>query len=174
MISPRPRRPNPARKRGAAGYALLEALIAVIVAAVGFIGAARMQTFGMKLNNSAQTRQKANLLGYQMADRIRANQRGFRDGRYNQPLSNDKSCLASSAGCSAAELAVADASEWLEDVAAQLPGGQGMVCIDSTPVDEPRATPADPKCDGVGSVLAVKLWWTDSLGTTSFVTAVRP
>ena len=33
------------RRRGAAGYVLLEALIAVVVAAVGFVGAARMQTF---------------------------------------------------------------------------------------------------------------------------------
>ena len=64
------------KKRSAAGYALLEALVAIVIAAVGFIGAARMQTFGLTMNNSTQARQKATLLGYQMADRIRANQAG--------------------------------------------------------------------------------------------------
>ncbi len=166
--------PRRLRSRSSAGYALLEALIAVIVAAVGFIGAARMQTFGMKLNNSAQTRQKANLLGSQMADRIRANQRGFRNGFYDKPAAGDKACLSSAVGCTPGELAVADAREWLDEVAAQLPRGQGVVCVDSTPVDEPKATPADPKCDGVGQVLAVKVWWSDSLGSNGFVTVVRP
>ena len=70
----RPKRSRLASFRGAAGYALLEAMVAVLIAAVGFIGAARMQTLGMSLGNSAQSRQKATLLGYQMTDRIRANQ----------------------------------------------------------------------------------------------------
>ncbi len=76
-----------------AGYALIEALVAVIVASVGFIGAARMQTLGMSLGNSAQSRQKATLLGYQMTDRIRANRTGIRR-RYNDPANNGAtSCL---------------------------------------------------------------------------------
>ena len=78
-ISPAPRR------RAAGGYVLLEALIAVVIAAVGFIGAARMQTFGLAMNNSTQARQKATLLGYQMADRIRANQAGVSARAYDRP-----------------------------------------------------------------------------------------
>ena len=52
------------RRRSNGGYALLEALVAVVVLSIGFIGAARMQTVGIKLNNSAQSRQKAILLVY--------------------------------------------------------------------------------------------------------------
>lgn len=155
-------------RHSAAGYALLEALIAVVVASVGFIGAARMQTAGMSLSNSALSRQKATLLGYQMTDRIRANRAGFDGHGYDNPATGATSCLSS--GCTPAQLATADMGEWLADVAA-LPGGVGKVCIDSTPNDGTAAVPA---CDGIGNVIAVKIWWTDNVNTTQFVTLVRP
>ena len=155
-------------RRGAAGYALLEALVAVVVASVGFIGAARMQTAGMSMANSAQSRQKATLLGYQMTDRIRANLTGFKGGGYDNPVAGSTSCLSS--GCTPAQLAAADLGEWLADIAA-LPSGTGKVCIDSTPND---GTSAAPECDGDGDVIAVKIWWTDNIDTTRFVTAIRP
>lgn len=159
-----------ARRRGAAGYALLEALVAVIVAAVGFIGAARMQTLGMSLGNSAQSRQKATLLGYQMTDRIRANKLGFEAGQYNDAANNGATaCL--STGCTPTQLAAADVAQWATELGATLPGGTGKVCIDSTPEDGTVATPA---CDGVGNVIAVKIWWTDNVAATRFVTVVRP
>ena len=160
---------SPAR-RSAVGYALLEAMIAVIVAAVGFIGAARMQTFGMKLNASAQLRQKATLLGYQMTDRIRANQAGADAGAYdNLTASNNNACLSSTAGCAGgAAVAASDYTEWLRDVTEQLPGGTGVVCKDSTP--------ETPVCDGVGNVITVNVGWSDNVSTglpSRFVTLVR-
>lgn len=157
-------------RRGAAGYALLEALVAVIVAAVGFIGAARMQTLGMSLGNSAQSRQKATLLGYQMTDRIRANRLGFEAGQYNDAANNGATaCLTS--GCTPTQLAAADVAQWATELGATLPAGTGKVCIDSTPEDGSSAAPA---CDGVGNVIAVKIWWTDNVAATRFVTVVRP
>jgi type IV pilus assembly protein PilV len=165
-----------ANRSGIAGYALMEALVAVVVASVGFIGAARMQTAGMSLANSAQSRQKATLLGYQMTDRIRANRAGFEKGRYDNPATGTTNC--GTGDCTEEQLATHDIREWLADVAV-LPGGQGKVCKDSTPND---GTPAAPLCDGVGDVIAVKIWWTDnqslaqadSVARTLFVTAVRP
>lgn len=175
---------NLAGRPAIAGYALLEAMIAVLVAAVGFIGAARMQTLGMSLGNSAQSRQKATLLAYQMTDRIRANKDGSTNGdgsiksfylNPSAPASDAAGCLSTSTGCNSTQLAAADLREWLNEVAAQLPGGLGQVCIDSTPNDV-DATPADPKCDGLGNIIAVKIWWTDNVGSTAtrFVTMVRP
>jgi len=157
------------RARRAAGFALLEALVAVVIASVGFIGAARLQTVGLKLNASAGLRQKAVVLTYQMTDRMRANLAGVVAGAYNNPATGSKACLTS--GCTSAELAVADMTEWSDDIAGQLPSGSGVVCIDSTPDD---GTALAPACDGVGNVLAVKVWWTDSLGTSRFTTMVRP
>ena len=162
------RRPG---RRHTAGYALLEALVAVIVTSIGFIGAARLQTMGLGFTNSLMYRQKATLLGTQMTDRMRANQKGMEIGAYDNPAPGDTACLAT--GCTPAALARADAAEWAADVAAQLPDGSGVVCIDSTP-DDAGATPAAPLCDGVGSLLAVQGWWSDSLGTSRFVTVARP
>ena len=166
---------TPCRGR-AGGYALFEALVAVIVLSVGFIGATRMQTVGLKLNYSAHSRQKATLLAYQMTDRIRANLAGVVSGSYNNPLASGSDCLAS--GCTPDQLAQADMTEWLADVAAQLPAGTGAVCIDSTPND---GTSAAPACDGIGSTYVVKVFWTDtvarpdaSIAPTRFVTALRP
>lgn len=162
-------RPSSRRLRRTAGFALLEALVAVVVASVGFIGAARLQTLGMKMNASSQFRQKAVLLTYQMTDRIRANQAGFAAGAYNNPSAGAMTCL--STGCTPAQLAVADMTEWSNDVAGQLPNGSGVVCVDSTPDD---GTALAPACDGIGSVLAVKIWWTDTVGASRFTTVVRP
>ena len=164
---------NRCRRRGPVGYALLEALVAVIVTSVGFIAAARLQTLGLTFNNSAMYRQKATLLGTQMTDRMRANQKGLATRAYNNPAVGDTACLAT--GCTPTALAQADMGEWAADVAAQLPEGGAVVCIDSTPDD--GASAADPQCDGTGTLLAVKVWWTDKsdlLGSSRFVTVARP
>jgi type IV pilus assembly protein PilV len=159
------------QRRAQAGYVLLEALVAVVVASVGFIGAARLQTLGMAMNNSAQVRQKATLLGYQMADRIRANQAGMTAHAYDRPSAGDPSCLALATGCTPAQLAGADIAQWQAEITAQLPAGVGVVCLDSTPDDGDFDV---PQCDGAGNVIAVKVWWVDKAGTPRFVVSVRP
>ena len=164
--------------RRAAGYALLEALIAVLVTSVGFIGAARLQTLGMSFGNTAGLRQKATLLVDQMTDRMRANQAGMTLKAYDKPKDSSTVCpektgcvACQASSCTPAEMADADMAEWRTDVVAQLPGGAGVVCIDSTPED---GTVAVPACDGSGRLLAVKVWWTDKLGTNRFTTVARP
>jgi type IV pilus assembly protein PilV len=155
--------------RSIAGYALFEALIAVLVAAVGFIGAARLQTVGLKMNNSSQLRQRAVVLAYQMTDRIRANQAAGL-AAYNNPSSTGPlTCLTT--GCTPAALAVADMTEWTNDIAAQLPGGVGVVCIDSSAL----SITAAPACSGTGNLIVVQVAWTDLDGTTTrFNTVARP
>lgn len=159
------------KQRAQGGYVLLEALIAVVIAAVGFIGAARMQTLGLAMNNSSQARQKATLLGYQMADRIRANQAGVSAHAYDLPTAGPTACLVAPTGCTPVLLAAADVGEWQGEIATQLPVGVGVVCLDSTPDDGDSAAPL---CDGLGNVIAVKLWWVDKVGTPRFVVSVRP
>lgn len=163
--------PGGSRRRSVAGYVLLEALVAVVVASVGFIGAARMQTLGLAMNNSTQVRQKATLLGYQMIDRIRANQVGVTAHAYDHPTAGDTACIVAGAGCTPAQLAAADVGQWQAEITTQLPAGVGVVCIDSTPDD---GTSDAPECDGIGNVIAVKLWWIDKAGAPRFVTSVRP
>ena len=162
-------RARPCAPRRAAGFALLEALIAVLVTSVGFIGAARLQTLGMSFGNTAGLRQKATLLVDQMTDRMRANQAGMGLGAYDRPTAGSTACLATA--CTPIQLAQFDMAEWSADIAAQLNGGTGIVCVDSTPED---GTAAAPACDGTGRLLAVKVWWTDKLGANRFTTVARP
>ena len=167
LITSRVRPRSPCRS---AGYALLEALIAVLVTSVGFIGAARLQTLGMSFSSTAGLRQKATLLVDQMTDRMRANHVGMKSNAYDKPTVGSTACL--STGCTPAQLAQADMAEWKADIEAQLPGGAGIVCIDDSPDD---GTIAAPACSGgTGRVLAVKVWWTDKLRDNRFTTAVRP
>lgn len=162
---------NASTRRAQGGYVLLEALVAVVIASVGFVGAARMQTLGLAMNNSTQVRQKATHLGYQMADRIRANQAGASAHAYDRPSAGATDCLSAASGCTPALLAAADVGQWQGEIASQLPGGSGVVCLDSTPDDGDAATPL---CDGLGNVIAIKLWWVDKVGTPRFVVSVRP
>ena len=158
------------RRRHVAGYALFEALIAVVVLSIGFVGAARMQTVGLKLNNSAHSRQKASLLAHQMTDRIRTNP----NGTYRDAAAGAVTCLEAAAGCSVAEMVGADITQWQADLAAQLPAGAGVVCLDSSPND---GDAADARCDNAaGSALIVKVFWTDTVATggSVFATPVRP
>lgn len=151
------------------GYALVEALIAIVIASIGFIGAARLQTVGLKMSSSSHLRQKAIFLTYQMSDRIRANRIGLGAGNYDNPSTGSAACMVT--GCTPSELAVADMTEWSEDIRGQLPGGIGIVCIDSTPNDGSAAAPA---CDGIGAMLVIKIWWTDTVGNSQFNSEVRP
>jgi type IV pilus assembly protein PilV len=151
----------------------LESLIAVVVIAIGFIGAARLQTLGLSMGNSSIFRERAVLLVSEMEDRIRANQPGYTAGSYNNLPSNTATapgCVTST--CSSAQLATHDYAAWLSEMQSpQLPGGKGYVCIDSTPND---GAPGAPACDGLGSVLAVKVCWTEKLGPVCLIAPVRP
>ena len=131
--------PRPRRRRAEGGYVLLEALIAVVIAAVGFIGAARMQTLGLAMNNSTQVRQKATLLGYQMADRIRANQAGVSARAYDLPTAGSTDCLVAVTGCTPTQLAAADVGEWQSEIAAQLPAAPASSASTARPTTARRS-----------------------------------
>ena len=121
------------------GYVLLEALIAVVIAAVGFIGAARLQTLGLAMNNSAQVRQKATLLGYQMADRIRANQAGVTVACLRQPGRRRRRLPRARVGLHAgAARRGRHGASGRPRSPRSCPARTGVVCIDSTPDDGTR------------------------------------
>ena len=153
------------------GYIMFEVLISVLVISVGFIGLAGMQVGGLAAANDSLYRSKAVYLTYQMADRVRANIPGASAGEYNllTGLVVDPGCVTTN--CTAAQMASTDFVEWSAEVAALLPSGVGVVCIDSTPDD--GSSSADG-CDGVGTNLAVKVWWTENGIEHGFQTAFRP
>lgn len=138
------------------GFSLIEILISFVVLAVGLLGVASMQKKGVESNHSAYLRTQAVSLASDMANRIRANEAGHQAGNYNQPTASETStCL--STGCTAAQLAGHDYFEWSQQLQSVLPLGEGIVCIDSTPNDGTGTAAA--ACDGVGTELAIKIWW---------------
>lgn len=154
------------------GIALMEAMVAVLLLSVGALAYAGLQMKGLSANSSALWRSKATLLAYDMADRMRANRSGVVAGGYNSltvpQIVND---CGSNADCAPARMAQLDYGQWSAALGAELPGGSGVVCIDASPDD---GTAAAPGCDGVGDMLAVKLFWSERGKVSRLAVAVRP
>jgi type IV pilus assembly protein PilV len=165
-------RGRPGRRAGR-GFMLIEVLVSIIIISIGLLGLAGLHTVAVAKGNSGLLRSKATELGYAMADRIRANQIGANAGAYASltGVPADPGCIAIS--CTPTQLAAFDYFEWNQELAAMLPGGSGVVCIDNTPDD---GTPAAPACDGIGTMMVVKVFWTEKGQQVPafFVTPVRP
>ena len=153
------------------GYVMLEVLISVLVVSLGFVALAGMQVRGLAAANDSLFRSKAVYLAYQMADRVRANIVGASAGNYNSFTTSviDPGCVE--VNCSIAQMATNDYAEWSAEVAALLPSGKGVICIDSTPDD---GSSTDAECDGLGNTLVVKVWWMEGSDEHGFATVFRP
>jgi type IV pilus assembly protein PilV len=156
--------PPMATKTRTYGFTMLEVLISIVVIAFGLLGIAGLQAFAIKNNHSASLRITATSMANDMIDRMKANYIAVMNGDYNKPNSTDyttavASCLTT-AGCTSQQLAQNDLNEWSQRLAASLPNGRGVVCLDSTPHD--GTTVATPDCDNTGTTMyVVKIWWTD-------------
>ncbi|CAJ0794534.1 hypothetical protein LMG7141_02958 [Ralstonia condita] len=144
------------------GYALLEALIALLIISIGLVGISRLQLVGMSSSNISTQRSKAVYLAYEIGDRIRANLSGYSAGAYSKlsGTATNPNCVSTSTGCSAAQIAQNDYYEWSSELSTQLPQGAGVVCLTST--ISSTATPAAPGCDGSGTMYAIMVWWTEN------------
>ena len=154
------------------GIALMEALIAIVLLSFGALGYAALQMKGLSASSSAMWRSKAGILAYEMADRMRANRAGVVAGSYNAlgapQAVND---CGATADCTPARMAQLDHAQWNATLANDLPGGSGVVCLDATPDDGSADATA---CDGAGSMLAVKVFWTERGVASRLSLAVRP
>ncbi len=127
------------------GFTMIEVLVAIFVLAIGLLGLAGLQTTSLKNNTSAYTRSQAQLLAYDMLDRMRSNRQGVKNGNYDDLLSStptDPNCV--SGGCSVAQLAQHDAFEWSQFLAQTLPSGTGLV-----------------SGNGTGSIFTITVMWDD-------------
>lgn len=147
------------QNKGAAGFTLLEVLVAVVVLSIGLLGLASLQVNGLQFNHSAYLRTQATLLAEELADRMRANRPGFIANNYDNPVAALNAPCRAAAGCTVAQMAQNDIAEWQQALAALLPNGQGVVCLDTVPI-EAASTPTAPSCNG-GNTYAIKIWWDD-------------
>jgi type IV pilus assembly protein PilV len=107
------------------GVSLVESMIALLVISIGLLGIAALQITSMKQNNSALHHSQAVWIGYNIADRIRANFARF-DSYAGINTSNSYSQDCVSGPCSAGQLVVADAANWATAMQT-LPGGLGII-----------------------------------------------
>jgi len=159
------------------GFTLLEVLIAMVILSIGLLGLAGLQAASLRNNQQSYLRSQAVLLANDIAERMRANLPATTTGAYDQGAGAPaiaKAACSSTVGCSSADMASNDLNEWNTDVAARLPGGDASICIDSTPNDGTGA--ADARCDSVGNLYAIKIWWDDSRSGNNrlFVTSFQP
>ncbi len=150
----------------------MEALIAILLLSVCALAYASLQLRSLSSNNSALWRSKATLLANEMADRMRANRVGTTAGNYSSLLSPlvVADCGAVSS-CAPARMAQLDYALWSATIGRELPGGSGVVCIDSSPDDGSAAAPA---CDTAGQMLAIKVFWSERGVKARMAMAVRP
>ena len=114
--------------RGAAGFSLIEVLVALLVLSIGLLGMAALQAVSLKSNHGAYQRTQATFLAYDMMDRMRANRTSALAGDYNIAMATNS--------LSGSTLAVTDVNDWLTNyVSALLPSGDGSInCVTATSV----------------------------------------
>lgn len=77
--------------------------------------------------------------------------------------------LCNEEACPPNSMAAANLAHWLQTLRDELPGGDGLVCRDSTPGD---GGPGNPSCDGAGP-LVIKIFWEESRHSQSAGGGVR-
>jgi type IV pilus assembly protein PilV len=163
----------PMTKPGGAGFSLIEVLIAVLVLALGVIGAAGMQLTALRTTQQSTFQTTALELAAEMADKMRANASqmkqadnlflkvDYQSATGTDPAAPEKLCYSKTASCGADELAKFDIYEWETRVKANLPGGRALICRDSAPWDSDVGaltwTCAKSSADSTG--LVIKIGW---------------
>lgn len=126
----------PGRARRAAGFSLLEILIAVVVLSIGILGMASLQFASLRSNQQSYQRSQATALVSSLLDRMRANQRVAANGAYVLAVNTTPAAVTTncaSAACTPAQLAVYDLSTWYTTLTQTLPSATASVTCSVSP-----------------------------------------
>jgi type IV pilus assembly protein PilV len=128
---------SPTLPRHSRGVSLIEVLIAIVVASIGLLALAGVNTAAIRYTKMSQYRSTATLLANDIGERIRANKSAVVAGvsaytvgadfatQATLPVAPAKMCdnYGGGAACTAAEVATADLYTWRRSVRDQLPSG---------------------------------------------------
>ena len=157
-----------------AGSTLIEVLVSLLVLSFGMLGMAGVQAVSLRGNQAAYYRTMATTQSVDIVERMRANIVGIDNGDYDDVVGAATANCFTAVGCSSAQMAAQDVFDWSARVAATLPLGSAVICLDSTPTD---GTAGATACDGLGSIYAIKLWWDDDrdgVADQAFRTTFQP
>ncbi|MBB3122313.1 type IV pilus modification protein PilV [Pseudoduganella violacea] len=147
----------------AAGFSLLEVLVAMLLLAMGVIGASAMQLHALRTRHESATLSAAMRMAADMADRIRANaasahlylELDYESAREGEPQLPARQCRA--AACTSGEMARFDAYQFQQLVHDSLPGGRARICRDAATWAAGR--PRWECSNAAGAPLVIKLGW---------------
>jgi type IV pilus assembly protein PilV len=155
----------------AGGFTLIEVLVAVLVLAIGILGASATQLAALRTRHQSRLMSDGVQLASALADSMRANLQamGAADSvnpylqlRYDAALDGAPPpappCLAG-AGCSGFQLAEADLDQVRQALHAGFPGGRVAVCRDSQVWDAGRGALRWACGGGSGAPIVIKLGW---------------
>ena len=145
-------------KPAASGFSLIEMLVALLVLTVGLLGMAGLQAYSLKNNTSAYTRSQANFLAYDILDAMRSNREKVFDGsQYDIEM-------AQSALSGVDAQAVKDVNDWLSNLDALLPSGDGAVDCGLVDNEDANCAAANREC-----LCTVTVQWNDTRDATGSV-----
>jgi len=154
-------------RRPAAGFTMVEVLVAVLLLAVGLVGALAMQAHAMRTRQESALLTEALQDAAALADRIRANAAqssaylGFEfdaDAEAAQPAPAATDCSGSA--CDPAALAQHELAVFRQQLQSSLPSARALTCRDSSTAPGGRLPWA---CSGEASApIVIKIGWRGS------------
>lgn len=142
---------NRLTKKQQSGFTLVEAMVSLVVLAVGMLGIAALYIESMRSGQMSVSYSNAVTLAADMADRIRANTQGrlsyVGNGVGNGTAGANSNCVNGVADCTPAQMASDDLFWWYEDVKALLPVGRSasVAIAPNPPVDQYTITVSWPE-----------------------------
>lgn len=146
--------------RHAAGFSLIEVLVAMAIAAVSLLGLAAIQARSLSYQVDSESRRVATMMISQFRERVSANQQGYGaglavDGRYTRTLDAGQAitvpaCAVANACDPAAEVPAILVSQWFLELQRQLPGAVASL---------------GPEVAGSAQAMRVTVGWTEPNAT---------
>jgi len=126
-------------RRSQSGFTMVEVLVALVVLGIGLLGIAALYLNSLQAGRTAVYRTEAITLAADLADRIRMNRTA--QNAYATLFADVEVPVAAcetTGGCSGADLAATDLSNWKAAIAQLLPNGEGQVAVTlPVAIDEP-------------------------------------
>jgi len=123
-------RTTPAARRRNHGFTLVEAMVALIVLSVGLLGIAALYVETLRANRTSLFRTQAVNMATDIGDRMRSNR-------------NPANAYACGSPCDPATganaIAIADLTDWVNQIELQLPGGAAGVTYTAPTATTPAA-----------------------------------
>lgn len=124
------------------GAGLIEVLVTVLILGTSLLALAALQSKSLQYNHSAYLRSQANILAYDILDRVRINRANI--GSYSLAMADGKPT-----GSAVAQI---DIAQWLTNVETMLPGADGAVqCVAASGMCTVTVQWAEQSSSGVAS-----------------------